>query len=175
MKSRANDTANKGQALLELAVVLPLLVLLLLGVFDFARAIRANNTISNMSREGANLASRSSIAPQDIMDTLAATAQPLTMQNNGMIYITTVQGVAGGSPQIQTQAGWQNSSLKNIISSRIGTPTAGNPNPTALNLDALNLAAGQTAYVVEVFYNFQSLFSSNLAKLGSQFYSRTIF
>ena len=42
MKNRANDTANKGQALLEFAVVLPLLVLLLLGVFDFARAIRTN-------------------------------------------------------------------------------------------------------------------------------------
>jgi Flp pilus assembly protein TadG len=175
MKSRANDTANKGQALLELAVVLPLLVLLLLGVFDFARAIRANNAISNMSREGANLASRTSLATQDIMNTLAATAQPLTMQNNGMIYITVVQGVAGGDPQIQTQVGWQNSILGNTIHSRIGTPTASNPNPTALNLGAINLAAGQTAYVVEVFYNFQSLFSSNVARLGSQFYSRTIF
>ena len=174
MKNRANDTADKGQALLEFAVVLPLLVLLLLGVFDFARAIRTNNTISNMSREGVNMASRSSLAPQDIMNALAATAQPLTMQSNGMIYITMVQGVAGGSPQIQTQVGWQNSSLKNTIQSRIGTPTAGNPNPTALNLAALNLAAGQTSYVVEVFYNFQSLFPINVAKLGGQFYSRTV-
>lgn len=161
--------------MLELAVVLPLLVLLMLGIFDFACVIRATNTISNMSREGANLASRTSLASNDIMNALADTAQPLDMQNKGMIYITVVQGVTGAAPQIQTQTGWQNSILKNTIASRIGTPTPSNPNPNALNLGALNLTTGQTASVVEVFYSYQSLFSTNLKKLATQYYSRAIF
>ena len=87
MKTRTHDNIDSGQAMIELALVLLFLVSLLLGVFDFARAIRTNNTIANMSREGANLASRTALAQQDIMNTLADTAQPLNMQSNGtMIY-----------------------------------------------------------------------------------------
>ena len=170
MKTRTHDNNTRGQALIELALVLPLLVLLVVGVFDFSRAIHANNIISNVSREGANLSSRTSFAAQDIMNVLADTAQPLKMQNNGMMYITVVTGVTGGDPAIQLQTGWQNSSLKNTISSRLGTSV----NPTTHSLAALNLQTGQTVNVVEVFYNYQSLFSSNAARLGRQLYSRTI-
>ena len=165
---------TRGQAFVELALVLPILVLLLVGVYDFACAIRADNTISNMSREGANLASRTSMAPQDIMNTLAMTAKPLDMQNNGMIYITVVQRTAGQT-QILNQTGWQNSNIKNTITSRIGTPTPGSPTPPAQNLGSLPLAANQTINVVEVFYYYTNLFSANDGRLGRQFYSRTIF
>lgn len=47
---------QRGQALVEFALILPLLVLLLVGVFDFGRAIYAYNTISNAARQGARLA-----------------------------------------------------------------------------------------------------------------------
>ena len=49
-----------------------------------------------MSREGANLASRSTTTPQYIMNALASTAQPLNMSSNGMIYITQVSGTTDG-------------------------------------------------------------------------------
>lgn len=42
---------HRGQTLVEFAVVLPLLVLVLMGIFDFGRAIYAFNTISNAARE----------------------------------------------------------------------------------------------------------------------------
>jgi Flp pilus assembly protein TadG len=174
MKILTHDNKTSGQACVELAVILPLLVLLLLGVYDFACAIRANNTISNMSREGGNLSSRSSFAMQDIMNSLAVTAQPLDMQNNGMIYVTVVQG-AVGQPRIQSQEGWQSSNLKDTISSRIGTPTPSDLNPLAQNLGTLTLGPSQTVRIVEVFYNYRSLFSSNVARLASQFYSKSIF
>jgi len=45
-----------GQALIEFALVLPLLVLLIFGLFDLGWAIYANNTIANAAREGARLA-----------------------------------------------------------------------------------------------------------------------
>ena len=174
MKLRTGDNATSGQACVELAIVLPVLVLLLVCVYDFACAIRANNTIANMSREGANLASRSSLGTVDILNVLADTAQPLDMKNNGMIYVTVVQG-ATGQPIIVSQVGWQNGNLKDSISSRIGTPSAANPNPPAQNLGALTLDASKTVHVVEVFYNYQSLFSSSLTNLAGQFYSKSIF
>jgi Flp pilus assembly protein TadG len=42
-----------GQELVEFALILPLLLLLLLGIIEFGRAILAYNTIANAAREGA--------------------------------------------------------------------------------------------------------------------------
>jgi hypothetical protein len=82
--------------LIELAVILPLLFLLLWGVVDFGRAILFNNILVNMSREGANLASRTAQSPQFIIDALSYTATPLTMELHGMVYITRVRGAMVG-------------------------------------------------------------------------------
>lgn len=169
-----NILNKNGQAVVELAVILPLLALLVLGIYDFSRAIHSKNMITNVSREGANLVSRSSLANQDIMDTLAYTAQPLALQSNGMIYVTVLNGVTNRNPTIQSQTGWANSSLKNSITSRLGTRA--NPNTTTLaSLAVLGLQTGQTANVVEVFYNYQSIFSVGKRMLKSQLYSRAIF
>lgn len=172
MQPEARSKRTSGQACVEFAIVLPILVLLLFGIYDFACAIRAHNSISNMSREGANLASRPSPGmqerKQEIMDALAVTAQPLDMKANGMIFITVVQG-----DTIQSQDGWEKGSLKHDVASRLGTVTASEPNPKALGLASLALGPTQTAYVVEVFYNYKGLFTGNL--LGEQLYSRTVF
>lgn len=161
MKSRTPANKASGQAIVELAFVLPVLVLLLLGLYDGASAIRANNIISNMSREGANLASRSTIPSQDILNALAMTAQPLDMKKNGMMYITVVQGDAT-QPMVESQIGWQNSDLRDSISSRVDAQKLG------VNLDS---SKNQIAYVVEVFYNYKSMFLSETKLL----YSKTIF
>jgi len=161
MNARSRANSSSGQALVEFALVLPILVLLLLGIYDFARAIRVYNAIINMSREGANLASRTPLAPQDVMNAVAITAQPLDMKDNGMMYVTYLQG-NGGQPQVVAQYGWQNSSLNGSISSR-------------MEPGSLTLATGKTATVVEVFYNYQSLFSSNAVMLGKQFHAQAIF
>lgn len=47
---------SRGQSLVEMALVLPVLLLLLMGLFDFGRAIFAYNSVSNAAREGARLA-----------------------------------------------------------------------------------------------------------------------
>lgn len=47
---------SRGQAMVELALVLPILLLILMGVFDFGRAVFAYNSLSNAAREGARVA-----------------------------------------------------------------------------------------------------------------------
>lgn len=54
--SRITASQNRGQSLVEFALILPVLVLLLMGVFDFGRAIYAFNAVSNAAREGARTA-----------------------------------------------------------------------------------------------------------------------
>ncbi len=44
---------EKGQSLVELAIILPLLLLILLGIIDFGRVFYSYVTITNASREGA--------------------------------------------------------------------------------------------------------------------------
>ncbi|HUS17480.1 MAG TPA: TadE/TadG family type IV pilus assembly protein, partial [Chloroflexia bacterium] len=49
---------RRGQALLELALVLPLLAVLLLGVFDIGRAFADQESVTNAARQGARYAAR---------------------------------------------------------------------------------------------------------------------
>lgn len=48
--------SEHGAALVEMAVVLPLLLLVLLGIFEFGRYIAETNTVANASREAARYA-----------------------------------------------------------------------------------------------------------------------
>jgi Flp pilus assembly protein TadG len=51
-----HDREDRGQTLVEFALILPIFVLLLVGIFDFGRAIYAYNTISNAAREAVRVA-----------------------------------------------------------------------------------------------------------------------
>ena len=48
---------KRGQALVEMALILPLLILLLCGIIEFGRIFNTSLIISNASREGARKAS----------------------------------------------------------------------------------------------------------------------
>lgn len=47
---------ERGQSLVEFALVVPILMLVMFGIIDFGRAIYAYNTISNASRQAVRLA-----------------------------------------------------------------------------------------------------------------------
>lgn len=47
---------QRGQSLVETALVLPILLLILMGIFDFGRAVFAYNAVSNAAREAVRLA-----------------------------------------------------------------------------------------------------------------------
>lgn len=152
---------TRGQSLVEMALLLPLLLLLALGIFDFSRAIQANNIIANLSREGANLISRTSNSADDIMASLAATAQPLAMGKNGKMYVTEVKKVEGAT-RIEDVQSW-------------GTGGPGSrvdgANPGAI-LGTINLEEDQSVYIFEVFYKYDCMF---VKPASIQLYSSSIF
>lgn len=47
---------QRGQALVEFALILPVLMLILLGIFDVGRMVYAYNAVSNAAREGGRTA-----------------------------------------------------------------------------------------------------------------------
>ena len=163
---------QRGQSVVELALVLPLLVLLMLALVDLSRAIQAYNIISNMSREGANLVARSSIDQEQVMDSLARTAQPLKMSEQGMMYVTEVRGKAGSNsvvtPIIISQRGWRGRSTP---ASKVDTGSV------AAAIGGITLSDGDTVYIFEVFYQYTSLFSAGgeYQALSPQLHSVSIF
>jgi Flp pilus assembly protein TadG len=180
---------DSGQSTIELAIILPFLLLLALGVFEFARAIQAKNIVTNMSREGTNLVSRGSDDPQTIMSALASTAQPLEMaktRNDGMMYITELRGRSDGQVEVVTQYRWNHpggyrppskvldpcTPWSNDVCSPTSTlPTA---NLSVLHLQPGDLAEGQEAYATEVFSKHQAIFSK-IINYGPDIYSITVF
>lgn len=97
-----NSASQTGQSMVELALVVPFLLVLSLGVADVGRALLFNNILTNMSREGANLASRTAQSPAFIIDTLNETAAPLNMATHGMGILSRVKAIDGGSGTVIT-------------------------------------------------------------------------
>ncbi len=65
---------SRGQAIAEFALVSPLLLLFLLGVFDFGRAVSAYITLSHAVREGARAGIYTSSTDSDIRNAINSQA-----------------------------------------------------------------------------------------------------
>jgi Flp pilus assembly protein TadG len=159
---------NSGQALVEFALTLPVLMFLFMGLYDLARAIYANNTIVNMSREGANLAlrtPRAAIASEDVMNSVATTAQSLSMSTGGVMFITEVKKI-GGALTVASQDAWSH----NASGSRSRVDSSGSN--LADFMGGIQLEAGESRFIFEVGYTYSPLF---LPSFTSQLHSATVF
>ena len=56
MIRRIRRRSQRGQGLVEFALVFPVFILLLFGILDLGRAVYAYNTIGDAAREGARVA-----------------------------------------------------------------------------------------------------------------------
>ncbi len=65
MKARGRSTRARGQGLVEFALVFPVIVLLLVAVFDIGRAVYAYNSVTNAARQGARVAAVNQLYPAD--------------------------------------------------------------------------------------------------------------
>ncbi len=91
---------QSGQAVAELAILLPVLVLILLGCLDLGRAFSVWLTLANASREGARYAC---IKPDDLGTIVQAVqdeveAEGLSLDHLHTPDISTPSGTAGGNP-----------------------------------------------------------------------------
>lgn len=73
---------ERGQSLVEFALVLPLFLILVFGIVDFGNALQDYITLSNATREGARLGVTGvpeSTIRQRTLDTAAAVGGPVTV------------------------------------------------------------------------------------------------
>ena len=72
----ASRTRERGAALVEMALILPILILLLLGIFEFGRAYNAKITLTHATREAVRELAISG-DPAEASSTLLASVNPL--------------------------------------------------------------------------------------------------
>jgi len=78
---------SKGQALVEFALLLPVLLLLILGIIEFGRAFYMKNTLTNAVRHSARKAAVSPSWNQNSIRFWTYSAVPSTWQNTSVIKI----------------------------------------------------------------------------------------
>lgn len=89
---------ERGAAIIEVALTLPLLLLVAVGIFEFGRAYQTSQVLTNAAREGARVA----ILPNQAAD--AAESRVRTyLQQGGLVSDTSV-GVAISSVQLSMGA-----------------------------------------------------------------------
>lgn len=176
------DARGSGGAIVEFLLIVPLLIILAIPVVDFARVLQANTIITNMAREGANLASRTHQQEQTIMDALAETAPPLQMRDKGMIRITRIlaqreggalrnvvisqhqwRGGAYNPPRGEWSCG-DSGSFVGGDGSCLGIPTA--RSAPGISVMSGKLPEGEVVVLVEVFYHFSVWFGPKTMHFG---------
>lgn len=93
-------THRRGQAVVELALIAPILLLIILGIVEFARAWSAHHVIADAAREGARMSAIAddAIGPPEVR---AAVQQALA---NGGLNASTVEATCpptGDAPCIE--------------------------------------------------------------------------
>jgi Flp pilus assembly protein TadG len=94
MKRTRPSTARRGVVAVEAAIVLPLLVILMLGVWEVGRLVQVNQILINSAREGARLAAggyvngtpvTNAMVTQAVKDYLASAGLPTAASNGATV------------------------------------------------------------------------------------------
>jgi len=154
---------ESGAALLEMALLLPPLVVLVLGVIDLGRLIHARLVVTNVSREGGSLASRDIRVGNDLISMLQSSATPFNLQTQGRIYVIKIK--AGETrydplPYIDSRASGGGNSASSSITGNLGD-TPGGLSSTMMNhltfRTAINTSELSEISIVEVFYHYRPI------------------
>lgn len=153
---------QQGIAALEMALILPLMVIMAFVIIDFGRLIQARLVITNLAREGGSLASRDVLPASSLITMLQDGASPLNLATSGRIYVWSINaGTSARSPNPYIDPTASASAGNLNVASTIGTGQ-GNLGLTQQlynHLEFDNTPGKQTSdisnvTVVEVFYQY---------------------
>jgi Flp pilus assembly protein TadG len=145
---------NSGQALVELALIMPMLMIFVFGIVDYTRALYDQEVITNLAGEGSSMASRSA----DLTDSVAATWSDadIDMASKGCVIMTTVASPSSGSYKVTGQA--LSTTCNSPATSKIGCypppSSCGNAVIPPLVQTVVQSSTNPNVYITEVFFNF---------------------
>jgi hypothetical protein len=151
---------ESGAAAVELAVILPTLLVMVFGVVDFGRLIQARLIVTNVSREGGSLVSRGFSSGTDLLSMLQSSGAPLDLNGSGKIYVSRIRaGTSTSDPYVEQLA--NGGSLVGISSKIGGTEPFGLSDALYDHLKfegpPQNSSDIQEVWVVEVYYIYRPI------------------
>lgn len=146
---------RRGVAMLELALALPLLLLLFIGGYDVVRLLVVSQKLDRLARAMADLATQGrSISTADLQQIYEVTDTimwPFNFATDGRVVVSGLK--ANGS---NIKVSWQATGAGSLsASSRIGVQGG-----TAQLPSGFTLSGSETSVAAEAFFDFRPVFSS---------------
>ncbi len=96
-KARSRTSDERGQGLVEFALIIPILMLMIMGILDLGRALYAYSVVANSAREGARYGST---APTDDSGVIAVARAAAVGLDPAQLNVT-VSHPGGNSVHVQ--------------------------------------------------------------------------
>ena len=150
---------DRGGALIaEIAALIPVIIVLLLGGSEVARYALLNQKLARVSTSMGDLVAQAETLTQSDVNNLMASvphvAWPFDFQHDGVVIITSVSAPAG-TPIVN----WQVAGAGGFLAtSKIGLPGGAATLP-----DGMTVAVGDTVIISEVYFNFAPVFFAEVA------------
>ena len=143
---------QSGQALFELALLVPLLCLVVFAIVDYGRVLNDEQIMVDLSRQGSNMASRGTTLTAAANAVVQGSA-PLNLATAGQVTITSVARVANAD----TITGQVTVSAGASTPSKIGNGVGNKATVPAVIDDIFAKNSSQTVYITEIYYPFQQI------------------
>ena len=164
---RALRDDTRGQDMVELVLTLPVLLVVAFGILELGSLLDVQHSLSGLTREGANIASRGA-SLDSVVQVTVSNGGSWSLGTAGSVIASRID-VQGGAPRVtsQREAGSLGAASRRGRNGQIATPLMGQ-----------GLLDGTSYYVVEVFLPYQpftplrNLVSSVVA---DTLYDRTLF
>lgn len=174
-------TSERGQSMVEFAMIIPLLVVMALGVSETGYALLHQHVVSRLTREGSNLISRNTTLQDAATAMTSMASPPVNFGSNSKVIFSVIKRVATvGAANYNKDVLYQRyeygalaatSALTTVGSGSFGGApdyqAANSDNDTSLqvtNLPGNLLVAGGMLYVTEIYTSHQLL--TPLDRLG---------
>ena len=140
---------ERGQALVELALVTPFLLFLLLGASEIAYAFNAYISVVNAAREGARLVARGNVfSNESVRLVVVLHSQSIDLSSQGTVVVHRVEFDAGGNVTSYTCVTLQGSDLPRLSQDTLRSMHSASTSSSLLK---------ESVSVVEVIYRHHSL------------------
>lgn len=165
--TRRRRRHDRGQGLVELVLTLPVLLIMTFGILELGMLLDVTHSISGLSREGANMASRGA-SLDSVLNVTAHNGATIGLSSGGGVVASEVE-VQGGVPVVLDQvftSGYAGQSRLGVL----GAPAA--------PLVGQGLTDGKLYYVVEIFAPYQPFTPLDAlvqAVVPDTLYDRTVF
>ena len=178
--------SQKGQSLIELSLIAPLMIFLAYGAIEVGQVISTHLTMTHTSREGANLVSRGTTASDALDAIIAASSNTFKVSNEAnwkIIYSKVVQDTTVPCPNPPTtpctyriDSGPNGRFTRGLLVKNSKLSATGAVNEIVTIPGINGVIAGQTFHVIEVYYNYLPYIVTYVGKgINTDFYDRTIF